>query len=75
MIRLTLDKIMNARNLTQKDIIEISGISRNTVKALVANASTRIDFPTLDALCRGLNVTPGELIEFIPDNNEKTANQ
>ncbi|GAA4854600.1 helix-turn-helix transcriptional regulator [Paenibacillus vulneris] len=72
MIRLSLDKVMKSRNLTQKDIIEMSGISRNTVKALAANASTRIDFPTLDALCRGLGVMPGDLIEYIPDN---TANK
>lgn len=67
MIRLTLDRIMEEEGLTQKDIIEKTKISRNTVKALVANASTRIDFPTLNALCKGLGKTPGQLIEYIPD--------
>jgi putative transcriptional regulator len=71
MIRLSLDKVMKSRGLTQKDIIEITGITRNTVKSLAANASTRIDFPTLDALCRGLNVKPGDLIEYIEDDDAK----
>lgn len=71
MIRVSLDKVMQAKKLTQKDIIDLTGISRNTIKSLAANASTRIDFPTLDALCNGLNVTPGDLIEFIPNNNDK----
>lgn len=69
MIRFSLDKLMQKRNLTQKDIVEISGISRNTVKALATNANARIDFPTLDALCRSLGVLPGDLIEYIEDGN------
>lgn len=67
MIRFSLDKIMDERGLEQKDIIRMSGISRNTVKALATNANARIDFPTLDALCKSLNVKPGDLIEFIED--------
>lgn len=70
MIRFSLDKIMEDRGLTQKDIVEITGISRNTVKALALNANARIDFPTLDALCKKLHVSPGELIEFIPEEDE-----
>ncbi|CAM4390139.1 helix-turn-helix transcriptional regulator [Paenibacillus phoenicis] len=67
MIRFSLDKIMEAKGLTQKDVVEITKISRNTVKALATNANARIDFPTLDALCKGLNVKPGDLIEYIED--------
>ncbi|MEK4115603.1 helix-turn-helix transcriptional regulator [Paenibacillus sp. FSL W8-0919] len=72
MIRFSLDKIMNERGLNQKDIVEMSGINRNTIKALATNANTRIDFPTLDALCRSLKVLPGDLIEYIevhPNDN------
>lgn len=67
MIRFSLDKVMKDQNLTQKDIVEKTGISRNTVKALVMNANTRIDFPTLDSLCKGLGVTPADLIEYIKE--------
>ncbi|MFD2615713.1 helix-turn-helix domain-containing protein [Paenibacillus gansuensis] len=75
MIRLTLDRLMEARGLTQNDIIEMTGISRNTVKALAANANTRIDFPTLDALCEGLNVKPAELIEYIPNKKDGSSSE
>lgn len=70
MIRLTLDKVMASKKLSQKDIVELTGLSRNTVKALAANASTRIDYPTLNSLCENLKVTPADLIEYIPDNAE-----
>jgi len=67
MIRIRLDKIMAERGWTNKFIETETGISRNTVKALVSNANTRIDFPTLDALCSKLNLLPGDLIEFVPN--------
>lgn len=71
MIRFSLDKIMKKRNIEQKDVVALTGINRNTVKSLATNANTRIDFPTLNALCEGLNVTPGDLIEHIKDNTER----
>lgn len=64
MIQFCLDEIMQKKGLTQKDIVEKTGISRNTVKALASRANTRIDFPTLDALCIYLEVEPGDLIKF-----------
>lgn len=71
MIRFRLDKIMAERNLTNKDVEGLTEISRNTIKALVANANTRIDFPTLEALCSKLGVLPGDLIEYIPNDDDK----
>ncbi|WP_248063493.1 helix-turn-helix domain-containing protein [Paenibacillus silvae] len=69
-IRFSLDKIMKERGLEQKDVVQITGINRNTVKALALNANARIDFPTLNTLCIKLGVLPGDLIEYIPDNND-----
>ncbi|AHV99009.1 helix-turn-helix domain-containing protein [Paenibacillus sabinae] len=71
MIRFSLDKLMKARGLEQKDIVEITEINRNTVKALANNANNRIDFPTLDKLCRKLKVKPGDLIEYIEDEEDR----
>ncbi|KGE20810.1 helix-turn-helix domain-containing protein [Paenibacillus wynnii] len=69
MIRFSLDKLMKERGLEQKEIVEISGINRNTIKALANNANNRIDFPTLDKLCRKLGVKPGDLIEYIDEED------
>lgn len=69
MIRFSLDKLMKKRGLEQKDLVEITGINRNTIKALANNANNRIDFPTLDRLCRALNVVPGDLIEYIDEED------
>ncbi|MCY9695364.1 helix-turn-helix domain-containing protein [Paenibacillus alginolyticus] len=47
-------------------------ISRNTITSLAADATKRIDYDTMNGLCNGLKITPGELFEYIPDNNEET---
>ncbi|MNT99909.1 hypothetical protein D3C72_2428880 [compost metagenome] len=72
MIKFALGEIMEMRGWTPKDIEEKTGLSRNTVKALVANINTRIDFPTLDTLCTNLELKPGDLIVHEPDKPRDT---
>lgn len=66
-IRCCLGDIMKERGLSNKEVVELTGVSRNTITSLSANATKRIDYDTLEGLCRGLNVTPGDLIEYNPD--------
>ncbi|RAV19511.1 helix-turn-helix domain-containing protein [Paenibacillus contaminans] len=68
-IRCRLGDIMKQRGLSNKDVVELTGVSRNTITSLAANATKRIDYDTLEGLCRGLGVFPGDLIEYIPDND------
>lgn len=73
-VRCKLGDIMKKRGLSNKDVVDLTKISRNTISSLAANATKRIDYDTLDALCRGLSLMPGDLIEYI-GNDEKTASQ
>lgn len=66
-VRCRLGEIMSERNLTNKDVVELTKVSRNTITSLAANATKRIDYDTLNGLCRGLGVLPGDLIEYIED--------
>lgn len=65
LIRCRLGDIMKERGLQNKDVVELTGVSRNTITSLKGNATKRIDYETLGALCKGLNVTPGDLLEYI----------
>ncbi|MET3506249.1 helix-turn-helix domain-containing protein [Halalkalibacter oceani] len=69
MIICVLDKIMEQRGYSNKDVVEITGVSRNTIKGFQSNASKRIDYETLDKLCNGLGLTPGDLLKFYPDED------
>jgi putative transcriptional regulator len=74
-VRCRLGDIMKERGLTNKDVVALTGISRNTITSLAANATKRIDYDTLEGLCRGLGVTPGDLIEYVcPGIDERTKN-
>ncbi|OZQ66542.1 helix-turn-helix domain-containing protein [Paenibacillus odorifer] len=64
-IRCRLGDIMKERGLTNKEVVALTGVSRNTITSLAANATKRIDYDTLAGLCKGLDVTPGDLIEYI----------
>lgn len=69
-IRCRLGDIMKERGLQNKDVVELTGVSRNTITSLAANATKRIDYDTLGALCYGLGVTPGDLLEYMPQNEK-----
>lgn len=71
-IRCRLGDIMKEKGLSNKEVVELTGVSRNTITSLAANATKRVDYDTLEGLCRGLGVTPGELIEYIPKDDGTT---
>lgn len=66
-IRNHVSREMGARRLSIKDLTAQSGLSYGTLFALYHDRTRGIDFHTLDALCRTLNVQVGELLEYVPD--------
>lgn len=66
-IRCRLGEIMAGRGLSNKEVVELTGVSRNTITSLAANATKRIDYETLEGLCKGLGLKPGDIIEYIPE--------
>ena len=52
--------------LRYDDIAAETGLSKNTIYKLVNNMTGRIDFDTLDALCRYFECQPGEVIVYRP---------
>ncbi|ARK31862.1 helix-turn-helix domain-containing protein [Halalkalibacter krulwichiae] len=69
MIKCRLGEIMDQKGFSNKDVVELTGVSRNTVKGFQSDASKRIDYDTLDKLCKGLNLNPGDLLVHIPDED------
>jgi putative transcriptional regulator len=65
---------MEERGLSIREVVELTGVSRNTITSLAANATKRIDYDTLEALCRGFSVSPGELLQYIHDEKDRDSN-
>jgi transcriptional regulator with XRE-family HTH domain len=62
-IRFRLKALMDARGLSEADLWKRTKVARNTIRALMRNASTRVDLGTLEKLAEGLGVRPLELLE------------
>jgi putative transcriptional regulator len=54
-----------------KDLAEATGLAVNNLSILKTNKARAIRFSTLEALCKALDCTPGELIEFVPDETKE----
>ncbi len=67
MINVRLDYILLDRRMKLKDLADMTGIALNNLSVLKTNKARAIRFSTLEALCKALNCSPGELIEYIPD--------
>lgn len=68
MIKNNIKDIMDQQNKGIRGVARETGLAINTVSGLYHNTSKRVDFETLDRLCRHLNVGTGELIEYIVED-------
>ena len=67
MINIRLDYVLLDKRMKLKDLAEATGIAVNNLSILKTNKARAIRFTTLISLCKALNCTPGDLIEYIPD--------
>jgi len=71
MINIRLDYVLLDRRMKLKDLSEATGLAVNNLSILKTNKARAIRFSTLEALCKVLKCSPGDLIEFIPETKEK----
>lgn len=64
MIRVAIDELLTQRNLTIKKLAEIAGLRYQTVFDFVKGNTKGVDWTTLDAVCRALDVQPGEILRW-----------
>jgi len=67
MINIRLDYVLLDRRMKLKDLSEATGLAVNNLSILKTNKARAIRFSTLEALCKVLKCSPGDLIEFIPE--------
>lgn len=69
MLRNRLRILLAERDLKIKDLMNATGLSRNSLSNMVNNRSANVSTKNLDKLCNYLEVTPTEFWEFKPDPN------
>lgn len=70
MIRIRLDYLLLDRQMKLIDVAEKTGLALNNLSILKTNKARAIRFSTLDAVCKALDCTPGDLLEYVPDEDE-----
>ena len=67
MINVRLDYVLLDKRMKLKDLAEKTGIAVNNLSILKTNKAKAIRFSTLNALCKALNCSPGDLLENVDD--------
>ena len=67
MIRIRLDYVLLDKRMKLTDVAEATGIALNNLSILKTNKARAIRFSTLNALCKALNCTPADLIEYVAE--------
>ena len=67
MIAIDLDIVLAMRKMTSLELAERIGITPANLSILKTGKAKAIRFSTLEAICRELNCQPGEILEFVPD--------
>lgn len=57
------------RKMQLKELSEIVGISNVNLSILKQSKGKAIRFSTLEAICSALNCQPGDILEYVEDEN------
>ncbi len=70
-IVIDLDVVMAQRKMGVKELSERIDITMANLSILKNNKAKAVRFTTLDALCRELGCQPGDILKYVPDEEEQ----
>ena len=66
-IKVNLDRVLVDRGMSLTELAERVGITLANLSILKTGKARAVRFTTLEALCRELECQPGELLEWVED--------
>lgn len=69
-IRINLDVVMAKRKIGLTELAREVDITMANLSILKNNKAKAIRFSTLEAICKVLKCQPGDILEFVSDENE-----
>ena len=67
MIEVNLDVMLSKRKMSSGELAAKIGITQANLSILKTGKAKAIRFSTLEAICRELDCTPGDILEFKED--------
>ena len=71
-IRVNLDRMLLERRMSLTELADRVGVTIANLSILKTGKARAVRFTTLAALCRELDCQPGDLLEFVDDQQEVT---
>ena len=71
-IIVNLDVMLARRKMRSKELAERIGITEQNVSLLKSGKVRGVRFDTLDKICAVLDCQPGDLLEWRPDDDDRT---
>ena len=71
MIQINLDLVMSQKRISAGRLAELIDLTPANLSILKNNRAKAVRFSTLNALCRELDCQPGDILEYIPDDEEE----
>jgi putative transcriptional regulator len=68
-IKVNLDLMLVKRAMKLSELSEAIGITLPNLSILKTNKARAMRFSTLEAICKELDCQPGDLLEYIPEND------
>lgn len=69
-ILVNLDVVMARRKISLNELASRVDLSLANLSILKNNHARAVRFTTLEALCRALDCQPGDILEYIPEEEE-----
>ena len=71
-IIVNLDVMMARRKMSLGELAQKVDITMANLSILKNNKARAVRFSTLEAICKALDCQPGDILEYVPDGEEKT---
>lgn len=68
-VRSRLSILMGTKRYNMQDVYEKTGLARSTIASLYHDKTQRIDYDTLDKLCKLFECSIGDIIEYYDEEN------
>ena len=73
MIIINIDVMLAKRKMRSNELAERIGLTQANFSILKTGKAKAIRLSTLDAICRELQCTPGDILEYKPDENNNDS--
>ena len=72
-IRVNVDVMLAKRKMSVTELSERVGITMANISILKNGKAKAIRLDTLDKTCRALNCQPGDILEYVPEEQKEEA--